>query len=413
MAELSAPQRKPGVIFVNRFYWPDEPATAQLLTDLAESLAARGHEVTVIARRPGGDAPREETRHGVKILRVGSARRPRGGLVSKALEFASFFYRAVHQLNRVAQAGDALIALTDPPLLGVGVSWVARRKRARLFHWVQDIYPELAIELAGQGWLRATRPLRDAAWRSAEHCVTLGRDMASVLRAAKVPEEKITVVPNWAPLGQGRSALSEPNPLRSEWSLMGKFVVAYAGNLGRVHDLLPVLAVAEALRENPAIAFVFIGDGAQRVALEAKAARLKLSNVQFRPPQPRARLGETLALGDVHLVTLRAGCERLVFPSKLYGITAAGRPIIFLGPRGCEVAQTVTAGGFGLVFESAETTAIAAAIGRLEKNPAQCTDFGRAAAKFNDDAGGAAAATGQWSRLLAPARELVAPQPSR
>src|SRR5687768_12333770 len=147
--------RAPRVIFVNRFYWPDEPATAQLLTDLAEGLAARHHEVIVVARHPGVTAvPKTEQRNGVTILRVRSSRLTKLGAIGKAVDFGTFFIAAMFRLLVVARRGDTLVSLTDPPLIGIGVWLIARLRGARLFHWVQDIYPELAIELAGQRWLR-------------------------------------------------------------------------------------------------------------------------------------------------------------------------------------------------------------------------------------------------------------------
>ncbi|MCX6954317.1 MAG: glycosyltransferase family 4 protein, partial [Verrucomicrobia bacterium] len=348
-------------LFLNRFYWPDEPATAQLLTDLAESLAARGHEVVVIASHPGRpEVPATETRRGVRIVRVRGTRWARSGLVGKAVDYASFYVGALWRLLLTARHGDAVVALTDPPLLGVGVWLVTALRGARLFHWAQDIYPELAIELAGQRWLGLLRPLRDLAWRRAERCITLGADMAAIVAAAGVPAAKISLAPNWAPAGLAPQPAGAGDALRRDWGLVGKFVIAYSGNLGRVHDLDPVLAVAAELRADPRIVFLFVGGGARRAALETEAARLGLTNVQFRPAQPRAQLASALALGDVHLVTLLPGRERYVFPSKLYGIAAVGRPVVFIGPRGCELGRLVATPPhhFGRSFDRSEIGAI-------------------------------------------------------
>ena len=400
------------LFILNRFYWPDEPATGQLLTDLAERLAARGRSVTIItSHADGATLPHRETRHGVRIVRVRGLRGTRGGLIGKAADWGTFFLAALWRLLCDVRRGDTVVAMTDPPLLAIGVWIVARLRGARVLHWVQDIYPELAIELAGQRWLAGLRPLRDLAWRRAEGCVTLGSDMADVLAKAGVAAEKISLVPNWSPV-----VLVSPPPgagaaLRTEWALEDKFVVAYSGNLGRVHDLEPVLAVAEALRGDARFAFVFIGDGAQRAALEAEAARRNLMNVQFRPPQPRVRLAESLAIGDVHLVTLRPGCERYVFPSKLYGIAAIGRPVVFIGPRECELARLVVQRDLGLAFERDETAALAAALRTLADDPARCNRHGAAAARFASETGDADTAATRWHRLLGPC-ELAATSPA-
>src|SRR3954471_14789756 len=117
------------VIFVNRFYWPDEPATGQLLTDLAEGLAARGHAVRVITSRPeSATVPAAETRHGVHITRIASARGASQTLATKARAFGSFFFRASVRIFADARRDDLVVAMTDPPLLAVG-AWLAARLR--------------------------------------------------------------------------------------------------------------------------------------------------------------------------------------------------------------------------------------------------------------------------------------------
>lgn len=399
------------IVFLNRFYWPDEPATAQLLTDLAEALAARDDEVVVIASHPGGpEIPADAVHRGVRIIRIAGTRwAKRLGLVGKAIDLAAFLFGALWRLLVVARRNDAVVALTDPPLLGAGAWLVAGLRGARLFHWAQDIYPEVAVALTGHRWLNILRPFRNLAWRRATRCVTLGTDMAGVLADAGVAPEKISLAPNWAPAGLSPQSPRAADALRAEWDLAGKFIVAYSGNLGRVHDLESVLAVAEALRSEPGIAFVFIGGGAQRAALEATAKRLGLPNVHFHPPQPRARLLAALALGDVHLVTLLPGCEHYVYPSKLVGVAAIGRPVIFIGPRDCEIARLVAAPGkdFGRAFERTDTAAVAAELRALSVNSAECARLAAAALQFASAVGGAEAAATVWHAWLAePARDL-------
>jgi glycosyltransferase involved in cell wall biosynthesis len=232
---------------------------------------------------------------------------------------------------------------------------------------------------------------------------------ATVFAAAGVAGDHLFIAPNWAPAGLTQQPAHAADALRSAWGLTDKFVVAYSGNLGRVHDLTPVLAVAEALRDEPRIGFVFIGAGAQRAALQTEAARRGLTNVQFRPPQPRLQLAAALALGDVHLVTLLPGCERYVFPSKLAGVAAVGRPVVFIGPRDSELARLVTAPHreFGYAFERADTTAIAAALRTLAHDAAACTRLGAAAAGFAAATGTAATAAARWHAWLAPGAPAV------
>jgi glycosyltransferase involved in cell wall biosynthesis len=380
---VASPSPSARLVFLNRFYWPDEPATAQLLTDLAESLAEKGRPVTVITSNPDpGPVPRDERRHGVQITRIASSRAKHPGVVGKTVDFATFHVGALWRLFRLCRRDDVIVAMTDPPLLGVGVGLIATLRGARLVHWVQDIYPEIAIELAGHAWLRIFRPLRNRAWRAAQHCVTVGHDMGRVLAAAGVAESRRSVIPNWAPAGLAPPPPGPTEALRAAWNLTGKFVVAYSGNLGRVHDLDPVIALAALLRDDAAIAFLFVGAGAQRAALESTVRAQRLPNVHFHPPQPRNALAASLAVGDVHLVTLRPGCESYVFPSKLYGVAAVGRPVIVIAPSQTELGRLVVDHGLGRAFDRTALAALAAEIRLLAGDPAECARRGSAALRF-------------------------------
>lgn len=399
------------LVFLNRFYWPDSPATAQLLTDLAETFAAQGREVIVITGRPAaGPCPARETRNGVDIQRVPSTHFGNRNLLTHALDFASYAVSSIAKLCFLLQRSDTLIVLTDPPLLAVPAVAAARLRGARVINWVQDIYPEVAMILTGRrafGWLR---PLRDWAWQSAHASVTLGTDMAAVLLERGVPPARLHLVANWAPDGVTSVPPDASAGLRAELGLTDKFVVAYFGNLGRVHDLDVMLDVAEALRDEPQIVFAFIGPGAQRPALESAARTRGLDRVRFFPPQPRERRTAMLALGDLHLVTLRPGCERVVYPSKLYGICAAGRALLFVGPMESEIARLILQRRLGLAFDRNAVTAIAENLRRLRTSPTEVAAFASAGRAFYESEGCLRRAAAEWTKVVAEV-ELATDQP--
>jgi colanic acid biosynthesis glycosyl transferase WcaI len=390
------------LVFLNRFYWPEEPASGQLLTDLAEALVVSGHQVIVIASRGGDSAfPAREICHGVHIHRVRTTRWSTTGVLAKSIDYFSFHVRVLSRLARIATRDTIVVAMTDPPLLGIGAWLVARLKRARLVHWVQDIYPEIAVELTGHRWLASLRPLRDLAWRRADACVTLGSDMGSVLREAGVRAEALHLISNRAPAGLTPQPDSSQSSLRTVWGLGDTFIVAYSGNLGRVHELEPVLGVAHLLREDREIAFVFIGEGPQRDSLEQAARTRALANVHFQPPQPRSRLNETLGLANLHLVTLRDGCERYVFPSKFQGAVAVGRPVLFIGPTNCELARIVRNHQMGATFAPTESAAIAEFIRSLARDPAAVTALGAATRRYAADLASPDATLHAWEMVFA------------
>jgi glycosyltransferase involved in cell wall biosynthesis len=369
-------------------------------------LAAHGVEVVVIASHDGtASMPDRETQHGVEIVRVRSTRWGHRGMAAKAADYLTFALAARRALRAWVRPGDWLVAMTDPPALAPIAASVARRANARLVHWLQDIHPEISLALADSRLLAALSGpwmrWRDAAWRSAYACVAISRDMASLVSERGISPEHLRVIPNWAPSGEALAPVPPAqNELRHAWGVADRFVVAYSGNLGRVHILEPVLAAATLLRDERDPVFLFIGDGPRRSALEATARIQGLGNVRFLPPQPRSRLSESLSVGDVHLVTLRSGCERCVYPSKLYGILAVARPVVFVGSPQCTLAQSIRQRGAGLVIPPDDPAALAAALRELQADPDRCLAMAQAAARWSHETGGLAAALPAWEKLL-------------
>jgi glycosyltransferase involved in cell wall biosynthesis len=177
--------------------------------------------------------------------------------------------------------------------------------------------------------------------------------MANRLAAEGVPRERIAVIHNWADGGLIRPIPPDYNPLRHEWGLSDRRVIGYSGNLGRAHDLPAIQRFLAAMSAvDPELVFLFIGGGSGREPLAAWARAHGLCNVIFRPYQLKERLAESLSVPDLHLVSLDPTCEGLIMPSKLYGILAAGRPVICLGDPEGAVAELVRRLGVGVVWET-------------------------------------------------------------
>jgi hypothetical protein len=388
------------IVFLNRFYWPNESATSQLLRDLATHLASRGHEVHVIASNDSR-APRANTERaaGVTIHRAGRHGAALG-IVRKGGEFAEFHVAALRVLAGLARRGDLVVAMTDPPLLAVGVAAIAHARGARVVHWTQDVYPEIAGALSPQAILRFAAacllPLRDNAWATSEACVVIGHDMADLVRSRGVEPGRVHVIPNWAPLGLAPQPASAGAAIRRAWGLEDRFVIAYSGNLGRVHDLTAIEELAAAL--DPSLAFVIIGDGPGRTELVRRVQARGLRHVHFLPAQPRAELAASLAAADVHLVTLLPACARFVFPSKFYGITRVGRPVAFIGPTDTELAAIVRTEGLGVVAPRAQVADLARTLQQWAGSDRGAAAGRRAAA--HGERNQASARFADWENLL-------------
>ncbi|RTL72223.1 MAG: glycosyltransferase WbuB [Hyphomicrobiales bacterium] len=380
------------LIFLNRFFWPDRSATSQMLSDIAFALArdgaALGRDIVVITSRldfedPENRLPPSETRDGVRIVRVWTSRFGRYNLLGRAIDYLTFYLSAALALWRAARRGDIVVAKTDPPMLSVLATPIARLRGATPVNWLQDIYPEIGHALGVKlGPLEAPlRALRNWSLKTAKANVVLGERMAE--RVAGLTRGKATTVtiPNWADGKLVHPVQRETNTLRRAWALETNFVVAYSGNLGRAHDratMLDAIAILEAAGGD-SIRWLFIGGGKQLRELKAETETRQLRSVLFQAYQPREVLAESLSAADVHLVTLRPDLEGLIVPSKIYGILAAGRPAIFIGDKDGEIGRLLDRADCGVTVAEGDAKALAATILAWSQAPQTVADMGQKA----------------------------------
>ena len=410
---------KPRVYFVNRYFYPDESATSQLLSDLAFGLAQGGNEVHVLCSRQLYGSPRarlcaEETIRGVVVHRVWTTRFGRRRLLGRALDYGSYYLTCAAALLLQLRRNDIVVAKTDPPLISI-VAWAAARARdAVLINWLQDVFPEIASRL-GVNPLpavldRQVQRLRDGSLRAAACNVVLGDHMRDYLSGRPAAAEKFRVIENWAD-GEGappkRSADSD---LRAGLNLGGKFIVGYSGNLGRVHEYQTVLGAAEALRADDQIAFLFIGGGVKMDELMALTAQRGLKNFHFLPYQVRDCVADSLAAADVHLVSLLPALEGLIVPSKFYGILAAGRPVVFVGDPQGELAPIIREANCGRIVAAGDSAGLARTIRALQSDARTCEAMSAAAHEMFCSRFSARRALASWTALL---DEIHAARPNR
>jgi colanic acid biosynthesis glycosyl transferase WcaI len=389
---MPVPMRR--LIFINRFFAPDHSATSQILSDLAFDLAGGGREVRLVTSRqiyddPKAALPEREIINGVDVHRVASTGFGRAALIGRAIDYVSF-YRSVRRcLNDLVRPGDIVIAKTDPPLMSVVARPVARRNGARLVNWLQDIYPETAVEL-GVPFMRgpvaaSLAALRNVTLREAAATVVVGDLMARKVEALGAPAERIHVIPNWCNDEDIRLVANADNPLRQEWNLAEKFVLGYSGNLGRAHDFETVLGAAERLRDEPRVAFLMIGGGKRFAELSAAVRTRGLAGAfRFLPYQARTLLSYSLGAADVHWVSLDPRLEGLIVPSKFYGIAAAGKPIIVIGDPNGELGRLVQRNACGFAIAPGDSEALAATLRQVLNAPQAVLDTGDRARKMLD-----------------------------
>jgi len=379
------------VVALNQFYAPHRSATAQLLTELAEGLARRGHRVTVVTSGPRfrstfrgpGKAHVDRDVKGVRVIRIPSTHLGKANLLRRAADYATFYVEALRTLLALPERPDVFLPLTTPPFVAIAAQLAALPKRVPVVALVQDLYPDVAVRL---GVLtpnslphRAFAALSGASLRGATHLVALSELMAEHLRAYGVRPGLIDVIPNWALAeleGSGASPAADAlarkkhgTEARLEYGLGDRFVVMYSGNLGAGHQFETLLAAARRLKDRNDIVFAFVGEGVRKAEVERFVQAEALSNVRIFPLAPLAWLAESLGAADLHVITMRDGLEGLVVPSKLYGILAAERAAMFIGPERDSVAETIREADAGVCFDNGDVSGVVAAITSLAANP--------------------------------------------
>jgi len=344
---------KTRLLVLNQYYWPGVEATAHLLSQLCEALADE-FDITVVTGHLHGhdEIPHDEVRHGVRIVRVRSTAFDRTQLHLRAANYVSYLGDSI--LKALSEPRpDLVLCMTDPPIVGDIGLVVARRFRAPLLVISQDVFPEVAVRLQrleNPLLVGVLRGLVGLYLRRADAIVAIGETMKQRLVEKGARPERITVIPNWVD-----TQAVQPRPADNPWAarngLPGRFVVMHSGNVGHAQDLDTLVRAATFLRDIDDLRLVVIGFGARHAEVIELAKRLDIgqSRIVFRPYQPREVLSDSLSAAQLHFVGLAKGLSGYVVPSRLYGVLAAGRPVIVGADADSETARLVTEVGCGIV----------------------------------------------------------------
>lgn len=362
------------ILLLNEYYPPDTSATAKMAVLVAETLA-KHHRVTVVAGRPSYDPDeyypfsflRRDVCNNVTVERVGSTIYSRHQMRGRVSNYLSYLALAIPRA--LAVNADVVLAMTDPPIAGIAGFYVAGLGRRPFVYNIRDMYPDMAL---GGGIVRASRwidrweQMHRRALRSAARVIVLGNDMRDRILSKGVEPERVVIVRDGTYPPAYTAELNDPivQEIRSGFP----FVVLHAGNLGFYGAWRTLLKAADILR-NENVGFVFVGDGANRAALEAEAANLP--NIRFLPFRPVEQIPHVMRAGDLHVVTVRRGLEGVVVPSKLYSILAAGRPVLAVAPEETDAARISRESGCGVAADPDDPAALATTIRELRNDSAR------------------------------------------
>ena len=375
-------ENKKKVTFVINSFYPDLSATSQILTELTSELQD-DFDITVIASQPddvsasGRDIKIfEEGFLGKnKVIRIRLPKVDKNSKISRVKYIFSYFLLANVALWR-EKGTDVIFTISQPPILGGLIGTIGKFfKRTKHVYNIHDFNPEQAAAVAytKSGLiLNVAKRLDNLTCRYADHILLLGEDMGETLskrfRGKNVPG--YSVISNWTdekeivPLEKNNAEVAD---FLIKNNLEDKFVVMYSGNMGLYYDLENIIQVAKEFDRDKSVVFLFIGEGAVKAKMQEYVNEENLRNVLFLPYQPKDFIRYSLNAADVHLVVNQKGIKGVSVPSKIYGVMAAGKPVLGVLEQGSEVDRLIAESGCGVRVEPQDYAGIARSIKLLRQ----------------------------------------------
>lgn len=363
------------VLLISQVFYPDQVAVSNLFTKLFERIAeSNAYSISVWCAQPSYTTterqPKFRKYNEINIHYLPSTNFQKDSLLGRILNISSFSVSVTLKLI-FRKPADLIVVHTTPPLLAILVIGIAKLKRKKVIYILMDIFPDGLIRL-GKASIRNPiiklwKVLHQKALLKSDRVVAIGRDMANWVKeeVPKISENSLRVIPLW----QDEKLISpvefSNNPFVIKYALSNYFVVQFSGNMGLWNDLETVgKAVAHGIK---GVKFVFIGDGIRKKEL-LNAMGEKVHDSLFIPFLNNEEYAYSVTACHCGLVTLRDEALGMGVPSKIFGIMAAGMPVLVVAPMSSEIALIVKESECGLVVEPGDIDGLVNSITFLKEN---------------------------------------------
>lgn len=371
--------------FVSQVFYPDEVATASLFTDLCIELSDNNIDVIVWCSQPTYTAFEKQPKlleyKGISITYLNGTNYRKDNILGRIINYTSFSFFLFLKLI-LSRDKTPVFTVTNPPFLGFIVSLASYFTKREFIYLILDVYPDGLIRLGkisenhfiSRTWQRINKVILKRALK----IIVLGRDMAEWAKLVCPSEaSKISYIPHWQNENLFKKKNFNENIFVNKHNLKNKFIVQYSGNMGLWHNMKPFALVAKDLEfKEKDILFVFIGDGIRKKEMFEIWNNKVPRNTLLLPFQSKENIGDSLTACHIALISLREGLEGIAVPSKLYGILAAGVPIIGMVPEKTEISLVINEEKCGFVLNPGDTVALKNTILELKKNQSLRQEMG-------------------------------------
>ncbi len=398
------------IMALTRYFPPEIGTASHLFYELCETLAQRGHQVTVVTGMPWYNLDKVEEKYqgrfllteqlnDIQIIRVADLPLAGHAILVKVGHFSVPVFLGGAAL--LASRPDVIIFYSPPLLLGLTSYFLARKWKIPFIMNLQDLYPLCLMDYGyPQAFISILTKLELFIYQRAKFITVHSEGNRNyLLSSKKQPSTKVKVLPNWVD-----TQAIQPGPKRNNFSkplgLTDGFTVSFAGTMGAAQGLRSVIEAAGLLRERHDIKFLLVGGGMEKAALVQEAEKRGLANVIFLPMQPKEIYPDILSASDVCLCTLMKNLSAPVVPSKILSIMAAGRPVLASMPLHGDAPQLIQAAQCGICVEPENPAALAAAIWQLYQDPPRREFYGRQGRRYVEEHFSREACVGRYEALL-------------
>jgi hypothetical protein len=373
MSAKHNPKRCNTLLIISQVFIPDPASGGQHMADVAREMACRGWRVVVLTsargyENPSVQYPPRECWNGVEIVRFPLSSFGKANLASRLFGQVLFLAQCIFRGVMIRGLSTVLVS-TFPPMASAAALVIRIVQRKPVTFWVMDINPDEAVLLGKVrelSWgVRCFNWLNRWILRVSHRVVVLDRYMETRMVAKVDVSEKITILPPWPHEDYIESVDHQVNPFRVRHGLKNKFVFMYSGNMSIASPLTTVVSAALRFRDDPRLVFLFIGGGLGKQEVEEAIQLYRPANMFCLPYQPLNEIKYSLSAADVHFVTLGDKMAGVIHPCKVYGIMAAARPFIYVGPKPSHITDILERAPLGWFVDGGDVEGLVSLISEL------------------------------------------------
>lgn len=377
------------ILVIGNYYEPEITSGIYLASNLYEGLATIGWDIDLFIPSPSRGISAElaeeyNCRNEVKCngkLRI--HRIPAKPEISGIINRAYRYYKIQRALYKYAKESDADVVFcqSTPPIIGLTAGKLAKKKKIPFIYNLHDVFPDSLVHTGitrrGSLLFKIGRIIENKVYKNAAAIVTVSEDIKDNIIEKGVPSQKVYTIYNWIDETAVKRIGRKDNSIFERFGLSrDKFYVLYAGNIGKAQNLEVIINAAKRLESTPEIQFVIVGNGEDKDYYIDRTEKMQLNNIQYFPLQPYSDVSMVYSLGDISVVSCKAGVGSTALPSKTYSIMATKTPIIACYDNNSSLTNLISDSGCGYSVLPNDDAKLAKYIEKLLKNPELAKELG-------------------------------------